>query len=66
MKIETYNQFTHNGFINAMVSFIPDININCNPPYIKGKKDSCWIKYRPGNKPKTKSELEEMIGMKIQ
>ena len=38
MKIEIYNQFTHNGFINAMVSFIPDININCNPPYIKGKR----------------------------
>ena len=66
MKPEIFNQFTHNGLIHAQVSFIPDVTIECSPPYIKGKRDSCWISYPPGNKPRIKKEFEERIGMKIQ
>jgi len=60
-----YNTFKSNGIINSMVLFIPAITINCNPAYVKGLKDSCWIKYRAGQKPKTKQELEIKLGMSI-
>ncbi len=64
-KFTKYNQFESNGLINCMVSFIPAITIKCNPPFIKGKKDSAWIKFQPGKEPKNQTELETCIGMSI-
>lgn len=49
-----------------LIFFVPDITINCDPPYVKGKSDSCWIKYRPGKRPETKKEWESALGMSIQ
>ncbi len=60
-----YNDFESKGFIHCMVSFVPAITIECNPPFIKGKADSRWIKYRAKNKPKSKEELEGKLGMSI-
>ena len=48
------------------VSFIPDVTILCNPPYIKGKPDCQWITYLNEKRPKTKSEWEEALGMSLQ
>lgn len=33
-----FNSYESNGLINCSVCFVPAITINCNPPYIKGKK----------------------------
>ncbi|MDD5059459.1 MAG: hypothetical protein WC516_09960 [Patescibacteria group bacterium] len=54
--------------VHRMVHFIPDENINCNPPYKKGKYDGCWIKYRFDNKidPTNKKQSERLVGMKLQ
>lgn len=51
--------------ISERVSFIPAKTINCTPPYIKGKIDGCWVKYRKGERPKTKREWENAIGMEL-
>lgn len=64
-KFTRYNEFESNGLINCMVVFVPAKTIKCNPPYLKGKKDSCWIKFKPGKAPKTKQELETCLGMSI-
>lgn len=64
-KFTQYNQFEHGGLINCTVSFVPTKTIKCNPPYTKGKKDSAWIKFQPGQEPKNKKELETCIGMSI-
>ena len=67
----TYGMFiTHyknEGYsiVHQDVSFVPAVTINCNPPYIEGKRDSCYVKYRQGNKPKTKREWEALIGMAV-
>ena len=60
-----YNSFDSNGIINCMVVFVPAVTIGCNPPYTKGKSDSCWIKFRKENRPTTKEELEKCLGMSI-
>lgn len=67
------NKFSVNGIrknefiINHYVNFIPAINIDCNPPYIIGKMDNKWIKYRKGFKPNpyNKLECEKFIGMSL-
>lgn len=51
---------------NEYISFVPDVTIECNPPYIKGQPDGCWIKYRTGKRPKTLQEFEQAVGMKLQ
>jgi hypothetical protein len=48
------------------VSFIPDIDINCDPPYIKGKPDCCWVKYHYGNRPNSKELWQACVGMSLQ
>lgn len=65
-NIETCNEFTHNGLVHVQVYFIPDQDVKCDPPYIKGKKDCCWVSFFPGNRPKTKKQWEKRIGIKIQ
>jgi len=65
-KFTEYNQFESDGLINCLVSFAPAVTIKCQPPYTKGKKDSSWIKYRKGNKPKSKEALETCLGMSIE
>lgn len=61
-----YNSSESDGLIHCMVTFVPAITIECKPPYIKGKKDSIWIKYPKGKEPKSKEELESCLGMSIQ
>lgn len=60
--------FESNGIINAQAFFIPDVTIGCQPPYVKGKRDSCWVKYRKGKKPNefSKTDCEKAIGMSLQ
>jgi hypothetical protein len=68
---KTYNKFiTHykkEGYsiVHQDVSFMPAVTINCSPPYIEGKRDSCYVSYRQGNKPKTKRQWETLIGMEV-
>ena len=45
--------------------FVPANTIECKPPYVEGKISSCWIKYRPENKPQSKEDLERCLGMSI-
>jgi hypothetical protein len=54
--------------INSQVLFIPDITINCKPPYVKGKRDTLWISYRIDNKPDicSKRDCESRLGMSLQ
>jgi hypothetical protein len=52
--------------VNEQVYFIPDTNIKCNPPYVKGKEDTCWVKYRKGTRPTTKEGWEFILGMSLQ
>ena len=65
-KFTPYNEHESNGLIHCMVTFVPNVTIECKPPYIKGKRNSTWIKYRKGHKPKSKEELESCLGMTIQ
>lgn len=60
-----YSEFENNGLINCMVSFVPAITIDCNPPFTKGIKTSTWIKFKPDNEPKSKEELETCLGISI-
>ena len=62
--VEEANQFEHNGLTHSQVWFYPDVDIHCKPPYIKGQKDSCWVKYR--YPPVTREEWEKCLGMSIQ
>jgi hypothetical protein len=52
--------------VNELVWFVPDITIKCQPPYIKGKQDSTWVRYRKGNRPKNKEDWQNVLGMTIQ
>jgi len=65
---DSYTTKDWNDFyiIRESVSFVPDITIDCNPPYTKGKRDSCWVKYRDGNRPKTKEDWQFIVGMSLQ
>lgn len=60
-----YNSFESNGLIHCMVIFEPAVTIKCQPPYVKGQRDSCWIKYSPDRKPRSKKQLEQCLGMSI-
>lgn len=51
---------------NVNVAFIPDITIDCKPPFIKGKLDSCWIKYKGSLDFSNKLECEKRVGMSLQ
>jgi hypothetical protein len=59
------NGFIHGDIVSEQVWFTPSITIDCIPPYAKGQRDSCWVKYKIGNRPTTKEEWEELIGMSI-
>ena len=51
------------------VGFIPAIAINCNPPYVRGRKDNNWISYNPKIRslPKLtdKKGWEKILGMSL-
>lgn len=51
--------------VNELVSFVPAKNIECTPPYKKDILDSCWVKYRKGERPTTKQGWEDIIGMEL-
>lgn len=46
------------------VSFIPAETIDCNPPYIAGKKDSCWANVK-GVNIYNQEQCERAVGMKL-
>jgi hypothetical protein len=55
----------HGGRLySERVSFIPDVTIECYPPYIEGKPDCAWVEYR--YRPTTKEGWEKMLGMSLQ
>jgi hypothetical protein len=60
------NGFIQDGIVSEQVWFTPDITINCYPPYTKGVRDHCWVKYELGCRPTTKEGWEQIIGMLIQ
>ncbi len=64
-KFTRYNEFESNGLINCIVSFVPAVTIECNPPYVRGVKTSTWIKFRPDHVPSSQEELETCLGMSI-
>lgn len=53
------------GLIAESILFIPAVTINCSPPYQKGVVDSCWVKYKQGERPTTKAGWENLIGMEL-
>ena len=46
------------------VWFIPAVTIDCDPPYVKGKIDSCWTNVT-GIDPCNKKQSENAIGVKL-
>ena len=69
----TTTKFLSNGIreneyvVNHLINFIPAITIDCNPPYVAGKIDGKWLKYRKGFKPDAynKLECEKRVGMSL-
>jgi hypothetical protein len=51
--------------VNEHVSFVPAKNLECQPPYIKGVLDSCWVKYPKGERPTTKEGWQNIIHMEL-
>ncbi len=51
---------------NVVVFFIPDIDIDCRPPYVKGKITSKWVSYRDSLDIYDKDACERKIGMSLQ
>ena len=47
-----------------IVDFIPAETINCHPPYIAGKRNTCWVRYRNVDE-YNKQQCEEAVGMKL-
>ena len=45
--------------------FIPNVNIECSPPYVNGKMDECWANVK-GINPQNKKQSEKSIGMSLQ
>lgn len=61
-----FSSYESKGLTHCQVCFVPTETINCNPPYVKGKVDSCWISFREGSRPANKNELEGCLGMSIE
>jgi hypothetical protein len=51
--------------VSEHVAFVPAKNIEGQPPYIKGVLDSCWVKYRKGERPSTKEGWQNIIHMEL-
>ena len=85
VKIKQYLKIhhirNHKDWEDVQISFIPDENIPCDPPYIKGKMDSAWIKlpkirndsntttkqdYNLYLNTTNKRQCEKLLGMKLQ
>jgi len=60
--------YTESGVpvLSELVWFIPDVDVNCDPPYKKGVIDCVWVSYLQGSRPTTKRGWEILIGMPIQ
>ena len=50
---------------STKVQFVPDVNIDCLPPYVKSKTDECWANVK-GINPRNKKQSEKAIGMSLQ
>jgi len=66
--LKTYHIINYETHKEVQVSFIPDENIYCDPPYIQGKMDSAWIKIRYDEILDTtnQKQCEKLLGMKLQ
>jgi hypothetical protein len=42
-KFTAYNQYERDGIVHCMVWFVPKNTIECNPPYITGKKTALGL-----------------------
>jgi hypothetical protein len=51
--------------VNEHVAFVPAKDDDCFPPYIRGKLDSCWVKYRKESRPTNKQEWQNVIHMEL-
>ena len=49
---------------DTLVIFIPATTINCTPPYVSGKRDSCWV-YVTSVDQNDKEQSENAIGMSL-
>ena len=63
-----YVEINYRVTLNVNVSFIPDITINCDPPYVQGKRTSTWVQHHYGPLPKVtdKRKWESKLGMALQ
>ena len=50
---------------STKVQIIPDVTIDCLPPYVKGKVDECWANVKDINS-RNKEQSEKAIGMSLQ
>lgn len=44
--------------------FMPAVTIHCEPPYIAGKIDSCWCRYKDIDT-HNQEQCENVLGMKL-
>jgi len=58
--------FSHDGLTHSQMIIIPDVDILCAPPYLKGKKNSLWVSYRTRPNMENKHECEVLAGMSLQ
>lgn len=61
-----FNSYKSNELTHCQVCFVPTETLDCNPPFVKGKVDNCWVAFRKDSRPTNKSELEERLGMSIE
>ena len=62
----TQNEFTHNGCKNYQVIFRSGVDIDCRPPYVKGKQDSTWVTTtKPLPRKDDLEAWENLIGMRL-
>lgn len=65
MKLRYLDYHGRPSDIGVQVSFVPAETINCVPPYVAGKPDSCWIRRSDYPKPKDQAACERAVGMKL-
>jgi hypothetical protein len=65
---DSFEQRCFSGvLIHELVTFIPDIDVACDPPYRKGVTDMRWVSYRKdAPRPTTKEGWEALVGMPLQ
>ena len=63
-----YHGFDHDNMRHYQVSFRCGVTIDCKPPYVAGKMDSCWTSIRKDGKlpnPTDQEGCENLLGMRL-